>query len=232
MQSISSCNAGDGLLIVGASTYAVVAFEIASDMGCFGKIAFVDDVRKTTPNGIEVIGTTRGIGGLFADYKKIVVAIGNSEVRRSLLERIKEETDYDIVSLISPKAYVSPSARIMSGCIIEPMAVVHTGCVICEGCIISAGAVINHATMCCEGVHVDCNATVEGYCRVPMGTKLGSGEVYRRGDGVTVDGVLLDPRRWEEYLADISGRTKSENGSSAGTYFNMRADQVGGSRNV
>lgn len=41
------------LLIVGAGTYGVVASEIATDMGCFEKIAFVDDERKTTPNGIE-----------------------------------------------------------------------------------------------------------------------------------------------------------------------------------
>lgn len=48
------------LLIVGASTYGVVASEIAADMGCFEKIDFVDDERKTTPNGIEVVGTTPG----------------------------------------------------------------------------------------------------------------------------------------------------------------------------
>lgn len=35
------------LLIVGASTYGVVASEIAADMGCFEKIDFVDDERKT-----------------------------------------------------------------------------------------------------------------------------------------------------------------------------------------
>lgn len=98
----------------------------------------------------------------------------------SLLKKIKGETSCSIASLVSPKAYVSPSAEIMSGCIIEPMAVVHTGCVICTGCIISAGAVVNHATTCCDGVHVDCNATVAGYCIVPAGTKVCSGEVYKK----------------------------------------------------
>lgn len=49
------------LLIIGASTYGVVASEIAADMGCFEKIDFVDDERKTTPNGIDTVGTTRDI---------------------------------------------------------------------------------------------------------------------------------------------------------------------------
>lgn len=49
------------LLIIGAGIYGVVAFEIATEMGCFDKIDFIDDERKTTPNGIEVIGTTKDI---------------------------------------------------------------------------------------------------------------------------------------------------------------------------
>ena len=103
------------LLIIGASTYGVVASEIAADMGCFEKIDFVDDERKTTPNGIDTVGTTRDIDELAIQYSNIIVAIGNTEVRLSLLNRIKEETPYRIVSLVSPKAYVSPSAQIMSG---------------------------------------------------------------------------------------------------------------------
>ena len=169
----------NNLLIVGAGTYGVLASGIASDMGCFDKIAFVDDNAKTTPDGTKVIGTTRDIEGLATEYGNIIVAIGNPEVRMSLLKKISEETPCRIVSLVSTMAYVSPSARIMNGCIIEPMAVVHTGCVISAGCIISAGAVINHASECCEGVHIDCNATVMGYCSVPAKTKVCSGEVYK-----------------------------------------------------
>ena len=167
------------LLIVGASTYGVVAYEIAVDMGCFERVDFIDDVKKITPNHMKVLGTTQDIDQLVSEYGNIVVAIGNPEIRLSLISRIKEKMPCDIVSLISPRAYVSPSAQIMSGCIIEPMAVVHTGCVIGSGCIISAGAVVNHATTCCDGVHVDCNATVEGYCCVPAQTKVCSGAVYK-----------------------------------------------------
>lgn len=198
------------LLIIGAGTYGVVASEIAADMGCFEKISFVDDERKTTPHGIEVVGIVREIGKLAAEYSNVIVAIGNPEVRLSLLDKIKEETPYRVASLISPKSYVSPSAQIMDGCIVEPMAVVHTGCVICRGCIISAGAVVNHATMCCDGVHVDCNACVEGYCLVPAGVKICSGEVYKRKDNIKTEELFFEPRKWEERLVDISKRTPKE----------------------
>ena len=170
----------ENLLIVGAGTYAVVASEIAADMGCFGKIDFVDDQRKETPNGVAVIGTTQELGILAGEYSAIAVAIGNLRVRLSLLERIRSETAYRIVSLISPRAYVSRTARVMEGCIVEPMAVVHTGCVLSDGCILSAGAVVNHESVCGAGVHVDCNATVEGYASVPAQTKVCCGSVYRK----------------------------------------------------
>lgn len=187
------------LLIVGAGIYAEVAAATATDMGCFSKISFIDDNRKTTPSGIAVIGTTRDLARLENEYSNIIVAIGNSKVRLSLLEKLAAETTYHIASLISPKAYISPSAKIMDGCIIEPMAVVHTGCVIKPGCIISAGAVINHASMCCEGVHIDCNATVEGYCLVQPKTKIHCGEVYRR-DAVQAGDCNYNLQEWEEYL--------------------------------
>ena len=168
------------LLIVGASTYALVAYEIASDMGCFEKIDFVDDEKVISPHGVKVVGKIRDIYELSNEYSNVIVAIGNSEVRLSLLEDIKKNNLHHIVSLISPKAYVAPSARIMDGCIIEPMAVVHSSCVVGVGGIVSAGAVVNHKSVCEDGVHVDCNATVEGYCIVPQRTKICCGEVYKK----------------------------------------------------
>ena len=182
----------NNLLIVGAGVYGLVAKEIAESMGCFENIAFVDDNAKTTPNGIKVIGKVSDIENLVSDYYNVIVAIGNPEVRLGLIHKIEEEIPCRIVTLISPKAYVSQSAQIGKGCIIEPMAVVHTGCVISTGCIISAGAVVNHASMCCDGVHVDCNATVEGYCLVPAGTKVCSWEVYKRKDTVRVEDLFFN----------------------------------------
>ena len=45
--------------------------------------------------------------------------------------------------------------------------------------------------MCCDGVHVDCNVTVEGYCLVPAGTKVCSGEVYQRKDTVRTEDLFF-----------------------------------------
>lgn len=166
------------LLIVGAGSYALVTAEIAEEVGCFDKIAFVDDKIKTLKNGATVVGTTQDIDRLAGEYTYIIVAIGNPDVRLSFIEHIQNKTEYQIPALISPRAYVSPSAKVSGGCIIGPMAVIQTACVLEEGCIISAGAVVNHESTCGKCVHVDCNGTVAAYMSVPVGRKVSSGEVY------------------------------------------------------
>lgn len=166
------------LLIIGAGMYAVVAYEIATEIGDFQKIDFVDDVKTQTPNGAFVVGRIRDVARLSSQYAGIVVAIGNAQIRVSLIDQIEQVAPNRIVTLISPKAHVSPSAQLAKGCLIEPMAVVHSNCVLDEACIISAGAVVNHAAICRKGVHIDCNATVAGYVVVPEYTKVPAGHTY------------------------------------------------------
>lgn len=169
----------ENLLIIGAGMYSVVAKEIAQSMGKFEKIGFVDDRAKTAADGTPVLGTTDEIPEISKEYGNFIVAIGNPEVRLSLIERL-DSPSCRVTSLVSPMAYVAPSAKVEKGCIIEPMAVIHSFCEISKGCIVSAGAVINHASVCGEGVHVDCNATVEGYATVPSKTKVYCGEIFKK----------------------------------------------------
>lgn len=166
------------LLIIGAGIYSLVAKEIAESMGCFDRIAFVDDRASTTPNGLPVIGTAADVNRLQGDFDSVVVAIGNPAVRRHLLEKAASDGVFEIASLVSPRAYVSPSARISHGCIIEPMAVVHAEVSLGMGCLVSAGAVVNHAAKCGDAVHVDCNAVVSGNTTVPDETKVYSCTVF------------------------------------------------------
>lgn len=166
-----------GLLIVGAGIYGALTKEIAKISDKFDKISFVDDMAERAANGEKVLCKFCEIAKYLDEYKYIVVAIGNGKVRCEYFEKINSETNLEIVSVVSDRAYVSESAEISKGCIIEPMAVVHTGCKIGKGCLISAGAVINHLAVCEDFSHVDCNATVSGYATVPKFSKIKSGQV-------------------------------------------------------
>jgi FlaA1/EpsC-like NDP-sugar epimerase len=81
----------ENLIIIGAGAYGAVALEIASDMGCFDKIDFVDDGRKIAANGKTVIGTSAQLEELSDEYNNMIVAIGNPELRLSLLKKIEKK---------------------------------------------------------------------------------------------------------------------------------------------
>ena len=168
----------DKLLILGAGTYALVAKELAESMGCFEEIAFLDDGAETAADGSPVLGKISDLKEWGAKFTHAFVAIGNPTPRLGLMEKIQEETSCRLATLISPLAYVAPSARLAPGCIIEPFATVHSKCVLERGCLISAGAVINHCARIEEGAHVDCNATVAGYRTVPAMKKITCGTVF------------------------------------------------------
>ncbi len=167
------------LLIVGAGSYASVVYEIAVAMNCFENIGFVDDNKAHTNENIPVIGNIDAIFELFDSFTDIIVAIGNAQVRADIIKKIICATDYNLANVISPLAYISPSAILSVGCVIEPFAVVHSGCKLGKGTIISSGAIIGHNSECSDYVHVDYNAVVASYCKVPSDTKVLSGTVFQ-----------------------------------------------------
>ena len=166
------------LLILGAGLCGLSAKETAEAMACFQKIAFLDDNLTTLPNGDTVLGKIDEFKNYISDYDYIFVAMANPDVKLNLLKTIKQTTPYKIATLISPRAYISPSAVVMPGSLVEPMATVNTGSVIEEGCIIGAGSVVNHYGRCCGGVHLECHATVADNAIVPYGTDVDSCTVY------------------------------------------------------
>lgn len=165
------------LLIVGAGMYGAVARDIARELGCFDRVSFADDRATVTASGDEVVCLSSDVATL-REYGSVAVAIGNPDVRLSLIERLTLVDGVEVVSLISPRAFVSPCAAVGTGCVIEPMAVVSAGAELGKGCLVCAGAVVNHFAVCEEGVQVDCNATVAGGVRVPRGTKITSNTVF------------------------------------------------------
>ena len=158
------------LLILGAGQYGMLVREVAIATGEYEKIDFLDDVNPMA------IGAIDAYGDFLPEYRYAFVAIGNSKVRSELLSKL-ENTGYELPFIISPKAYVSPSATIGVGSIVEPMAVVNTGAAIGRGCFICAGAVVNHNAVVEDYCQIDCNATVSARAIVSTETKVQSGEI-------------------------------------------------------
>ena len=163
------------LLILGAGQYGALVYEIAQSMGLYEKVDFLDD------NNEIAIGKIAEYPDFLNEYKNAVVAIGNADIRLNFLEMLKN-AGYKLPAIISPRAWVSPSAKIGEGVVIEPNATVSTRAEIGFGCFVCAGAVVNHNGVLCDGSQANCNATVSARAQIPYKKKSQCGEVFEEGE--------------------------------------------------
>ena len=159
------------LLILGAGEYGQLVKELAVNK--FTIIDFLDD------NSQAAVGKLDDYKKLKDKYINAVVAIGNNEVRAEWLEKL-EDVGYILPTILSDKAYVSPSAVIESGCIVEPMTVINANSKVEKGSIISSGAIVNHNVIVHKYCHIDCNAVVGADAVVPEKMNLNYGQVITK----------------------------------------------------
>lgn len=160
------------LMILGAGGYGKTIADMAAQLGCYGKIAFLDDSS-----------TDRRVLGKCGDYLQFAdgqtafyPAFGNNEVRMQWLNRL-QEAGLPVPTLVHPRAYVSSTASLGVGTMVLPMAVVNTSVTVESGCIINIGALIDHDSVIGEGTHLTPGAIVKAENRIPGMTKINSGEV-------------------------------------------------------
>lgn len=161
------------LLILGAGQYSYIAAETAEAMGCFARIAFLDDAN------IRATGKLSDYEKYAETYTHAFVAMGNPKLRLQWIDKL-EKAGYILPALIHPKAYVSPSAQLASGVIVEPMVVVQSNAVVKTGCLLCAGCVVNHNAVVEEGCQLDCGAIVMSNAHVAPETKIPCGMVVQK----------------------------------------------------
>ena len=160
------------LLILGAGGYGKTIADLAAQLGCYDQIAFLDDGYT----GEGILGRCDEFA-VFADSQtEMYPAFGNNEIRINWLNKLLK-TGIFVPTLVHPRAYVSPTAKIGTGSMVLPMAVVNTGVTIMEGCIINIGTLVDHDCVIEAGCHLAPGAIIKAENRLPSGTKVESGTI-------------------------------------------------------
>ena len=162
------------LIILGAGGYGRTVADVATQMGQFNEIRFLDD-HSTAP---DILGSCCDFVEMMDDETAFYPAFGNNETRLSWLHRLME-SGCNLSAIIHPTAYVSPTAKIMPGTVVMPHAVVNTSCEIKAGCIVNCGAMVDHDCVLEEGVHVCLGAVVKAENHIPRCMKIEAGEVVQ-----------------------------------------------------
>lgn len=173
------------LVIAGSEDYAIEAYEAIEEINASGKIwrvlGFLDDGK---PIGTEVYMGVKVIGSIRewepSGNQVFVVGIASPSGKRKVAEILKSKGAV-FQTIVSARAYVSPSAKIG------------------EGCLILKDSNVNHGTVLGDFVTIGCsmiggNAVVGDYSTTTSFVNLTSCQI---GEGVFVGShsVVLGKRK-------------------------------------
>lgn len=162
------------LLILGAGGYGKTVADVAHQLNCYSKIAFLDDGKT----GADILGRCEEAFYFSDEDTEVYPAFGNNTVRMQWIARLMEE-GIEVPTLVHPSAYVSPCAKLGAGTVVLPKAVVNTGVTVESGCLINIGALIDHDCYIEAGVHLCPGVIVKAENRIAAGRKVESGEVIQ-----------------------------------------------------
>ncbi len=164
------------LLIIGAGGHGRSVAEAALLSSQYQVIGFLDD-GINLPSlvlNLPVFGGTQKMNLFLSKADKIIVAIGNNKLRESLAH---EATcaGYQLVTVIHPRAIISPTAVIGQGCAVMAGAIVGSQAQLGLGVIMNCGAVVDHNAQVADFGHLGVNVCMAG------GSKLGRGAWLQAG---------------------------------------------------
>jgi len=133
------------LLVIGAGGYGRSVAEAAAACGAFAVVGFADDrwPDLAPVGGLPVLGRIADLSALLQQATAAVVAIGDN-ARRRLVFELAATAGFELVSIVHPRAIVSPSALIGRGVTVMAGSVIGCEAQLHDGVIVSAGAVLDH----------------------------------------------------------------------------------------
>lgn len=176
------------LIIIGAGGHGRVVADIAQKMGVYKTIAFLDDRNITETMGFPVVGKVSDVQK-YVDGGDIFVAIGDSYVRESLVNRLLQ-INANIPVLIHPSAIVGACVEIglgtavMAGAIINPCAKIGKGVILNTSCSVDHDCVIDNFA------HISVGAHVAGAVNIGEYAWIGAGAVVKNNINISANCII------------------------------------------
>ncbi len=164
-----------GIIIVGAGGHSKVCIELLRAMG--ESIAYCVGATDSPDNclGVPILQGDANLSFLRSEgYSRVFVAVGSNRLRERL-SALYIGLGYQFISAISPRAVISPSARLGRGVAVMPGAVINAESVIGDLSIINTGATVDHDCRIGQAVHIAPQCALAGNVTVGNQSFLGVG---------------------------------------------------------
>ena len=157
------------LLVLGAGGHGKSVAEAALLSGEWERVVFLDDAwpAVSAALGFDVVGKVADIARHSGNCQGAIAAVGNNAVRKQWVALI-EQAGVDLVSVVHPKAWVSPSAMLGQGTAVMAGGVVGTVSVVGKAAIVNSNATVDHDVVMEDYSHIGVGVHLAG------GVKLGA----------------------------------------------------------
>jgi len=182
------------LILLGAGGHAQACIDVIEQEGKFsiaGLVGLPDEVG-TSRGKYQVIASDDDLPNLLSQCQFAIVSLGqiNSPKNRIRLYERAGEIGFKLPIIISPRAYISPSATIGAGTIVMHGAIVNANASIASNCIINTRAVIEHDAKVLDNCHISTGVIVNGNSKVGAGSFIGSGSLIKEDISIGKNAVV------------------------------------------
>lgn len=182
------------LVLIGGGGHCKACIDVIEATGKWNILGILDLAERVGEEvlGYPIIGTDDRIRQFAADGARFLVSIGQIravEPRRRAFELV-ESSNGKFATIVSPLAYVSPSAALGSGTIVMHRALVNASTVIGDNAIINTMALIEHDAMVGNHCHISTAAVVNGGATIGSGSFVGSNAAIVQGAIVPNDAFI------------------------------------------
>lgn len=155
------------LLVLGAGGHGQAVAEAALLRGEWESVIFLDDAwpQTTQALGCRVVGKVADIGQFAAQCQGAIAAVGNNAVREQWMALINQ-AGIELVSVVHPKAWISPTAKLGVGSAVMAGAVIGTAAEVGKGVIVNANATVDHHVRMEELSHIGVGVQLAGGVQV------------------------------------------------------------------
>ena len=170
------------IILIGGGGHCKSCIDVIEQEGSFIIVGITDQADKIGENilSYSILSDDDAIPKLAAEHQFLITIghIRSAEPRVRLYKALLAAKG-DLVTVISPRAYVSPHAEIGKGTIVMHGATVNAGAKVGNNCIINSHALVEHDAMISDHCHIATGAIINGGVQVGAQTFVGSRAMTR-----------------------------------------------------
>lgn len=173
------------ILLLGCGGHARSCIDVIEQHGYFRIIGLVGTTEEVggTVLGYPIIGDDASLPALLSKYRRALVTVGqikSPDTRMRLFETARQ-LGCELPVIVSPRAYVSPHAKLGVGTVVIQGAIINACAEVGANCIVNTAAVVDHDAIIGEHCHISTAAVLNGGVKVGAGTFIGSNTTIRQG---------------------------------------------------